>query len=924
MPSVTGGGTFIDSTAKFPYITRVSYNTYTQWAFFVNICRKFSWTNVAIIYSQDNDINTVNKNSLMKNLNDHSLNPIDLPFPPGTIRMADHAEQYLVNASQVARVVVILTDGQVLRYFMLSAKTLGFTSGDYAFFTLDPFRDDALGKNGWRQDDTFDQLAKQAYQVLYILTLRDTTDTDRYKAFAQTVNRTGERDFPGMRVQLNYYVASFYDSVLLFASSVNRTLERNQSIDNQVNVAGLSQAQWNRSFAGATGDVYINPRGDRNDDHAIYGFDEATKAYVVAEFIGYKFELVPGYTYDPIAPFRWLNPTKTPPANEPYCGYLGDKPVCDTSGQTMGIALGVVAAFLLAAAVVISFLYRYYTRRAELAQMDLLGTWDDIKKPQIFLPRTRGTARSQPGVNDSHISLQVRSMFNDMSKFSDRTVTALFKEVKVMLRVCEVQHVPMNSVVLKEVRTVRSVNHENVLAVYGLCPGPGRAVVMYNYCSKGSLSDLLASTDVKLDWIFKFSFIKNILHGLVAISSSPLNVHGRLTSKCCFVDAHFIARVADYGLPSFFARTPPLNQDSAFCSTLFWTAPELLSRPFAGGTPEGDVYSYAIILSEVVMRETPFHSMGMEPEQIIAKVGQKSYKPFRPKFDANECAPEIAVLMKQCWAANPMERPRLAQIRSAIKDSERNNNEQGSILDTLIRRMENYTLDLQAIVEEKAAQFQVEKEKSEQLLNQILPRVVVEQLKRGEQVQPEDFDSVSIFQSDIVGFTTISSQSSPTEVVALLNDLYTAFDGAIMKFEAYKVETVGDCYVVASGVPERNGNKHAREICRLALMLLEQIKAFRMQHRPNEKLRLRLGAHTGPVVSGVVGLVMPRYCLFGETMTIAAKMESSSQPMRIQISSACERLLQTVGMFETESRDLPVQIKDGLQIPTYWLNREIL
>ena len=90
--------------------------------------------------------------------------------------------------------------------------------------------------------------------------------------------------------------------------------------------------------------------------------------------------------------------------------------------------------------------------------------------------------------------------------------------------------------------------------------------------------------------------------------------HGRLASTCVFVDAHFVAKVGDYGLPSFFQRTMPATQDSAFCSTLLWTAPERLQDPFDFPTQEGDVYSFGIILSEIIMRERPFQSEHMEPE----------------------------------------------------------------------------------------------------------------------------------------------------------------------------------------------------------------------------------------------------------------------------------------------------------------------
>lgn len=83
---------------------------------------------------------------------------------------------------------------------------------------------------------------------------------------------------------------------------------------------------------------------------------------------------------------------------------------------------------------------------------------------------------------------------------------------------------------------------------------------------------------------------------------------------CVFVDAHFVAKIGDYGLPSFFVRSMPTTLDSGFCATLLWTAPERLERPFDIPTPEGDVYSFAIILSEVIMRERPYGSLNLEPE----------------------------------------------------------------------------------------------------------------------------------------------------------------------------------------------------------------------------------------------------------------------------------------------------------------------
>ncbi|XP_014778038.1 guanylate cyclase 2G [Octopus bimaculoides] len=200
----------------------------------------------------------------------------------------------------------------------------------------------------------------------------------------------------------------------------------------------------------------------------------------------------------------------------------------------------------------------------------------------------------------------------------------------------------------------------------------------------------------------------------------------------------------------------------------------------------------------------------------------------------------------------------------------------------------------------------------------MLPKKVANDIREGNKILPEYFESVTVFFSDIANFYMICKESNPIEIVNFLNEIYNAFDKVLDDYDVYKVETISDSYMVVSGLPEKNENRHAGEIATMALDLMSMVTVFEIPHIPKSTLQLRIGIHSGPVVSGVVGKLMPRYCLFGDTVNTASRMESSCYALRIQVSEVTAGILEELGGYTLESRG-QINVKGRGMMTTFWL-----
>jgi adenylate cyclase len=210
-------------------------------------------------------------------------------------------------------------------------------------------------------------------------------------------------------------------------------------------------------------------------------------------------------------------------------------------------------------------------------------------------------------------------------------------------------------------------------------------------------------------------------------------------------------------------------------------------------------------------------------------------------------------------------------------------------------------------------QLEAEREKSEQLLLNILPEPVAQRLKQGDRVIADSFAEVTVLFADIINFTQLSSHLSPAEMVDLLNGVFCQFDRLTEEYGLEKIKTIGDAYMVVGGLP-RPRQDHVQAVADIALGMLEAIDHLNTQN--GHPLEIRIGINTGPVIAGVIGRKKFSYDLWGDTVNVASRMESHGLAGCIQVTQAVYDRLQDKYRFEERGA---VHIKGKGDMTTYLL-----
>jgi len=449
-----------------------------------------------------------------------------------------------------------------------------------------------------------------------------------------------------------------------------------------------------------------------------------------------------------------------------------------------------------------------------------------------------------------------------------------------------------NADFLKEINNLSMLRHPHIVTVMGAVIQRGEnPLLVMEYMVHGSLYDFIHNSTIVLDGDIILPIICDIVQGILFLhSAKPPCIHGDLKSKNILVNKDLRAKVADFGQRG--------KRRMKHFGSPFWMAPELLRKETTPNV-KTDAYAFGIILYEVYSRQDP-------PEgEDIGEFIKMIKDPNSPKQPLKACPSVVRNIIIECLSTNPESRPTFAELHRRLS------------------QLDSETVQpTKPVCQSRRQSTIINSESSKELLFQVFPRHIAKTLCEGRKVEAEIIDEVTIFFSDIVGFTDISSTLTPVKISQMLDRLYNAFDALSDEYNVFKVETIGDAYMAVTNLVDDQQMDHAVRVAHFSIKALEAANQTLIDSDdPNRGyINIRVGFHSGPVVANVVGSRNPRYCLFGDTVNTASRMESNSQKNRIHCSEAAALLIRK------QSLEMPLQSRGKIEVKgkglmrTFWVN----
>ncbi|KAH7723899.1 Protein GCY-27 a [Aphelenchoides avenae] len=588
------------------------------------------------------------------------------------------------------------------------------------------------------------------------------------------------------------------------------------------------------------------------------------------------------------------------------------QPCFYSGGCTNYLAIGLSAAGVLSV-VALSFFVLAYQRRRRL---DVFRMHWRIPKQQLKIIENKKSKGKPAGAQGGDLSSNRRVI-------TAYAIVGTAKAEFTSLKQCK--KIRWDKEELKFIFELKRVNHDNLTTLLGICYNEGDMFYLcHNMIERASLEDFVNDQDFNMDNTFKSAFLRDTLKGVQYLHKSAIGFHGLLTLFNCLVDANWVLKLTNFGITNMLNKAIEREQlkliEFVPLSMYFYIAPENMTdiaygKTYPRGTAVGDIYSFGMMLYQIVFRVSPFDRANLAPKEILDEVKRKGLKPIVENTIPEEKA--LVDLMEECWQRNPELRPKLKKLNQVVGTAFESS--KGNLVDQMIRMNEKYAQNLEQVVAERSSMLVEAQQQTDRLLCEMIPASIAEKLKLGQPIEPRSYDAATVLFAQLVDFSIFLTKSSPDQVIMFLNDVFTMFDHIIGQHDAYKVETTGETYMVASGVPNENGDRHVFEISEIALKFRESSYTYKVPNRPDWKLQVRIGYHCGPIAAGVIGIKAPRYCLFGDTVNFASRMQSNCPPNQIQMSEPTAMMLKVDNRYVLTKRGI-VRVKGKGDVNTYWLN----
>ncbi|OQV25453.1 Atrial natriuretic peptide receptor 1 [Hypsibius exemplaris] len=842
------------------------------------LARQFSWTelNVVHILNDGNGYMSDQRTHFFEYLQYDNLKVDFFALP---MQWTPDGEEYVEFEEQTwkfvisKRVTLILLQPDILRRFMIEAGGRNLTNGDFVFFTYGiqgtPSKDSIF----WATGGPTDKAAFNAFRSLLIV--QDGSDE---WAGAPNLSRTIRLEYAR---RYNWTVSAedlaivdpirAYEWMEVFAETFLRLETRLSSMA----IEDFVKEMANRTYRLPSRSFYLNEIGAMIIPAPILRLGHSGKFETFLQFS------IPNHTVlFPHESLDWFGNNTLPP-DFPACGLYGEKCISQKSKELLQMLIPLLCIALIAATLLTAFVMRRKSSSEHLAHLL-------IEQKDVLVDKSVSRLDSEKTVDAS----DEQSVMGLTGKYKEQNVF-----VKTLHSQADRKKVTrqQETAILQGVLNISRVRHTYLGDIYGVILDGTTCQLVYERPAVGDILTLRSRSPIFAYVDVCLALMVNIAQGLHYIHTSTLKYHGSFCSEVCLVNERYTVRIGKTGfkqLEDLLTSTPLNASRNKHRRTRDETHVIQAADILAFGHVMVDLLSADAMTFTVPFGQTKGALSSMTPHDVIVR----------------------------CLNVEPQHRPTSNDLNTWVKNLKLSGT---NVVEILLGRLQTYADELEADVAARSADLLDERKKLDDLLHEMLPSLVIAKLRNNEPIQAEFFESATVLFSDIPVFSRIVAECGPLDVIAFLGQIHTAFDKVVPHFDAYKVETINDSYVVVSGLPIRNGQKHADEICRLALKLRTAGNKMHLPTWGDITPCPRFGINSGPLAAGVVGSRMPRYCLFGDTMNTASRMESHGQANKIHVSIFSRKMVGTAHsgsnrQFEFVSRGLTA-VKGKGMIETFWL-----